>query len=66
MQKELSGIVEKVMKDGDILAVMLFGSYARDEKFSDIDVCIIMQPKNFEEYVGSIERKKACERLLHI
>lgn len=23
-------------------------------------------PKNFEEYVGSIEKKRACERLLHI
>jgi len=41
-------IVEKAMKDGDILAVMLFGSYARHEKFSDIDVCIIMLPKNFD------------------
>jgi len=47
MRKELSKIVEKVMKDGDVLAMMLFGSYARGEKFSDIDVCIIMQPKNF-------------------
>ena len=47
MRKELSKIVEKVMKDGDVLAMMLFGSYARGEKFSDIDICIIMQPKNF-------------------
>lgn len=47
MRKELSKIVERVMKDRDILAVMLFGSYARGEKFSDIDICIVMQPKNF-------------------
>lgn len=56
MGKELREIVEKVMKDGGILAVMLFGSYARDEKFSDIDVCIIMLPKNFDAL--SLSRKR--------
>ena len=37
--EELKKISEKARDDEVVLAVMLFGSYARNEKFSDIDVC---------------------------
>lgn len=56
MRKELSKIVERVMKDRDVLAVMLFGSYARGEKFSDIDICIVMLPKSFNALFLSKKR----------
>lgn len=47
MQKELEKLIEKTEKDRDVLAVMLFGSYVRNERFSDVDVCIMLKPKKF-------------------
>ncbi len=44
MLKKLKKIVEKAEKDSDVLAVIVFGSYARNEKFLDIDVCIVLKP----------------------
>lgn len=33
------------MKDKDVLAVILFGSYARGETHRDIDICLVMFPQ---------------------
>jgi predicted nucleotidyltransferase len=33
-----------VKDDPDILAVVVFGSYARNEEFRDIDVCLFLNP----------------------
>jgi len=50
MLKELEKIVEKARKDTDVLAVILFGSYSRKElkSLSDVDVCIVLQPRKFD------------------
>lgn len=56
MLKELEKISEKARNDGDVLAVMLFGSYARNEKFSDIDVCVVLKPEKFDQLFLSKKR----------
>jgi hypothetical protein len=50
MLKVLKMIKEKARKDKDVLGIIVFGSYARKESkhFSDIDVCIVLQPKKFD------------------
>jgi hypothetical protein len=54
--KVLKRIKEKARKDKDVLGVMVFGSYARNEKFSDIDVCIILKPAKYEPLLLSKKR----------
>jgi predicted nucleotidyltransferase len=44
VEKAFRKISEKAKDDKDVLAVILFGSYARNEKYSDIDVCIVLEP----------------------
>lgn len=56
MLKELKKISEKARNDGDVLAVMLFGSYARNEKFSDIDVCVVLKQGKFDRLFLSKKR----------
>jgi hypothetical protein len=56
VKNTLKKISEKAKKDEDILAVMLFGSYARKEKFSDIDVCIVLKPRKFDSLFLSKKR----------
>ena len=52
-EKHLKEIVEKLKKDRDVLALILYGSYARGETYRDIDLCIVLYPeaedKNFEK-----------------
>jgi len=47
--------VEKSRKDKDVLAVMLFGSYARGEVAEDVDLCLVLYPekasKGFEKRI---------------
>lgn len=56
MLKELKKISEKARNDGDVLAVMLFGSYARNEKFSDMDVCVVLKQGKFDHLFLSKKR----------
>ena len=56
MLKELKKISEKARNDEDVLAVMLFGSYARTEVFSDIDVCVVLKPRKFDALFLSRKR----------
>lgn len=56
MLKELKKISEKAGSDEDVLAVMLFGSYARNEKFSDIDVCVVLKQGKFDRLFLSKKR----------
>ena len=46
-EQELKGLLEQARHDRDVLAVVLFGSAARGETHasSDVDVCLILQPK---------------------
>lgn len=45
MERRLNKIISKAEKDRDILAVIIYGSHARGEKFHDIDVCLVLYPK---------------------
>jgi hypothetical protein len=58
MKNGLERIIEKAKKDEDVLAVMLFGSYTKQSfrPSSDIDVCLILKPKEFSNLFMS--RKK--------
>ena len=53
--KALDKLVSKAKKDKDILAVIVFGSYARGEKHRDIDVCLVLS-KELENGVMSRKR----------
>jgi predicted nucleotidyltransferase len=56
VEKALRRISEKAKDDKDVLAVMLFGSYARNEEYSDIDVCIVLKPAKLESLFLSKKR----------
>ena len=43
--KKLEFLTGKARKDSDVLAVLVFGSYARGEEFRDVDVCLILKAK---------------------
>jgi hypothetical protein len=63
MLKKLEKIKEKAIKDKDVLGVILFGSYARKKSkpFSDIDVCIVLQPKKFDNLFMTNKRLEYLE-----
>lgn len=44
MPRVLRKVVEKVKKDEDALAVIAFGSYARNKEYTDIDICVVLKP----------------------
>jgi uncharacterized protein YutE (UPF0331/DUF86 family)/predicted nucleotidyltransferase len=41
-ERMITDLVSVLKKDTNILAVVLYGSYARKEKFNDIDICIFL------------------------
>lgn len=43
--KKLKQLIDKARKDKDVLAVSIFGSFARGEKHKDIDICIFLKQK---------------------
>jgi len=49
MDESLSEVLMKASADDDVLAVFLFGSYARDEKYKDIDVCLVIYPSEIDQ-----------------
>jgi len=46
----LKTLIREVEKDERMVAVILFGSFARGENFRDIDVCLVLKkkPENLE------------------
>ncbi|MFP3985892.1 MAG: type VII toxin-antitoxin system MntA family adenylyltransferase antitoxin, partial [Candidatus Bathyarchaeia archaeon] len=58
MEKGLEKIVEKAKKDPDVSAVILFGSYAKQQPrpSSDIDVCLMLKPHKYTSL--SMSKKK--------
>lgn len=56
MDLTTNAIVERARKDGDVLAVLLFGSAARHEVARDIDICIVLMPKSYT--VLELSKKK--------
>lgn len=43
--KDIQALAAKAKKDKEVLAVSIFGSFARKEKHRDIDVCIFLRKK---------------------
>lgn len=44
-KKQIDKYIEKFKKDKQIIAVLLFGSYARKEYYRDIDLCLVLDKK---------------------
>ena len=46
---ELDALLDRARHDRDVLAVMLFGSVARDDSHpgSDLDVCLVLYPRDW-------------------
>jgi predicted nucleotidyltransferase len=61
---EVNRLLTKARHDGDVLAVLLFGSVARDEQTprSDIDVCLVLVPPTAPRTCASV----ACKRLEYL
>jgi hypothetical protein len=57
MESSLNRLLQKAKADTDVLAVILFGSAARNESdsLSDVDVCILLN-KNYDPLVMSHKR----------
>lgn len=49
VQTILSILQEKMEADPDILAIILYGSYARGEEAGDVDLCLILFPDKADE-----------------
>jgi len=47
MDKVIEKIILQAKKDAKVIAVALFGSYARGEPHRDIDVCIFLKPGKY-------------------
>ncbi len=47
MNKNIQLLIEKARKDKKVIALAYFGSYARGEKYRDIDICIFLKPKEY-------------------
>ncbi|HIH98011.1 MAG TPA: nucleotidyltransferase domain-containing protein [Thermoplasmata archaeon] len=50
--------LKKIKKDEEVLAVLLFGSYVKGGRSSDIDVCIVLMPEGYENLSLSEKRLK--------
>src|SRR5271157_1170977 len=55
-------LIEKVQSDSRVLALLVFGSYARGEPYHDIDICLIIFPsedssKILLNYVQAVDEK---------
>ncbi len=68
--RRLRGLMEEVQRDEGVLALFLFGSYARGEERedSDIDVCLVLQGRPDREEIvrKQIEYLRFHQLDLHI
>jgi len=53
--KAIDKLISKTKKDKEILAVIVFGSYARGERHRDVDVCLVLN-KMLENGAMSMKR----------
>ncbi|MFH1585349.1 MAG: nucleotidyltransferase domain-containing protein [archaeon] len=44
---------ERIINDKKVLAVLIFGSYARKEDYKDVDVCIVLDKKYLNKEMTS-------------
>ena len=54
--KKLREIIRRAEEDKDILAVIVYGSFARGERYNDIDVCLVLNPGKYSKL--ELSRKK--------
>ena len=61
-------VINKAKKDRDVLAVAIFGSYARKENHRDIDICLFLQSKasNLETSKKKLEYIKIAKNKFDI
>jgi predicted nucleotidyltransferase len=45
IKNRLEQIVENAKQDEDVLAIFLFGSFVKERKFRDVDVCLVLSKK---------------------
>jgi uncharacterized protein len=58
MELKLSNDFERtVKKDDKVIAVLVFGSYARGEHHRDIDICIVLDKKHAQSEMSRIKLK---------
>ena len=58
MDKQIQKILEKAKTDSQTLAVAIFGSYARNEPYRDIDVCILLKDEQYTDFFLAKKRLK--------
>ncbi len=49
MNRIIQDIIEKAKKDKEVIAVAIFGSYARNESYQDIDLCLFLKNKKYNK-----------------
>lgn len=47
MDKTIRQIITRAKKDPVVVAIALFGSYARKERYKDIDICLFLKPGKY-------------------
>ncbi len=60
MDKGLASLVCAFESDGDVLAVVVYGSVARGERYRDVDVCIVLDSRTYSDLELS-EKKLAFQ-----
>ncbi len=56
--KPLSKALANAEEDSDILAVVIFGSFARGESYRDIDICLVLWQSRISE-VNNLQKEIA-------
>ena len=61
MEQKIKQVVNKIKKDKDVIAIMLFGSYVRNKKYArDIDICVFLtnadDKKMFKKRLNYLKR----------
>ncbi|MBS3084474.1 nucleotidyltransferase domain-containing protein [Candidatus Pacearchaeota archaeon] len=61
MKEITSKIIKEAEKDKEVLAVALFGSYARKEDYRDIDIALVLKEKKSNKEMSKIKLKYASK-----
>lgn len=58
MDKSMNRILDRAQKDGEVVALILFGSRVRGEATldSDMDICLMLRPGNYDDLTLSRKR----------
>jgi len=56
MNKIIQNTIKKAKKDKEVIAIAIFGSYARNESYHDIDLCIFLKNKKYNK--AQLSKKK--------